>query len=583
MSILQNSLFKTVVNKKYTFYFILLIGCLIVSSFFGVMTPRYMNDLYESYSKKEQFDHVFQMLAFIFIGEYVIRIIYQLVVNRYVQVIITDVRGLCFERWLLAFETIKSNQGRKDRYPLGEVLARLMNDTEAIEELVTSGAFTIFVDLFYIISCLVSFISLNTTSGIFLIIAEVLASAVLIYGSKYMAKIFMETRKATSVLSRRLSNVTAGLEQTYYTPHHDYASKKSLVDFNYFLEKQLKANVWDASYFSIAESLYPLLLAFLVMIFPYSNIIEVGILAAIIDLIQRSIGPIKSVTAKISNIQRAKTGLIRINEFNDNLGKYPMAKLEDPSHYNKVDSLEVNIKHFQYDSNNDFQIQDIKFTASKGQLVGLVGMSGCGKSTVLKILSCNINCPDSIINIQAGGKTLSLDGHRVEDILAYRKYISIVSQDSHVFTASLRFNITLSSNTDQAFDEFWSEVRESIPYLRKWNIGVDELINPKDLSSGQKQLLSALRSCYLKKPIVLFDEISSSLDADLELALRKLVLLIQQNAITIIVAHRIETIVEADQILVMDEGKLIDNGKHQVVLMRCGIYQQFINQLNSLT
>ena len=252
------------------FIFVIIIICLIISSVLGVMTPRYMNELYASYDKSELFDSVFRTLAYIFIGEYFVRVFYQMTVNRYIEVMVTDVRGICFEKWLLAFETIKTNSSKKDRF-LGEVLARLMNDTESFRELVTSGSFTIFIDVFYIVSCLVSFISLNTTSGIFLIIAELLACGLLIYGSKYMARVFMETRKATSVISRRLADVTAGFEDTYYTPHGEYASKKSLVDFEYFLRKQLKANVWDASYFSLAESLYPLLLAFLVMIFPYSK------------------------------------------------------------------------------------------------------------------------------------------------------------------------------------------------------------------------------------------------------------------------------------------------------------------------
>lgn len=547
------------------------------------MTPHYINELYASYSKSELFDQVFKILIGIFIGEYVVRVLYQLTINRYIEVMVTDVRGICFEKWLLAFETIKTDSSKKDRFPLGEVLARLMNDTESFRELVTSGSFTIFIDVFYIVSCLVSFISLNTTSGIFLIIAELLACALLIYGSKYMAKVFMETRKATSVISRRLADVTAGFEDSYYTPHGDYASKKSLVDFEYFLRKQLKANIWDASYFSLAESLYPLLLAFLVMIFPYSKIVEVGVLAAIIDLIQRSIGPIKSVAAKISNIQRAKTGFQRINEFTNTLDMFPMAKLEKATVPSGFESLDVKIKEFSYSQDSDFKISDVHFNGVRGELIGLVGMSGSGKSTVLKILACNISCDSALMSIKSGGSVVNLDSSHIEDTLVYRKYISIVSQDSHVFTQTLRFNITLEQDEDPEFTKFLNEVRDSIDYFKRWNIQEEDTINPKELSAGQKQLISALRSCYLKKPIVLFDEISSSLDADLELALRKLVLMIQKNALTIIVAHRIETVVEADQILVMDNGSLIDKGKHQQLFSRCDIYQQFIAQLSSLT
>ena len=105
------------------------------------------------------------------------------------------------------------------------------------------------------------------------------------------------------------------------------------------------------------------------------------------------------------------------------------------------------------------------------------------------------------------------------------------------------------------------------------------IVRPNDLSMGQKQLISALRSCYLKKPIVLFDEISSGLDSELEEALRKLVLLIQKNSLTVIVAHRVETIVNAGQILVMKDGKLDGVGTHSELLNENATYQEFISQV----
>ena len=121
-----------------------------------------------------------------------------------------------------------------------------------------------------------------------------------------------------------------------------------------------------------------------------------------------------------------------------------------------------------------------------------------------------------------------------------------------------------------------------ISYLKNWSVRPDTIINPKLLSLGQKQLISALRSCYLTKPIVLFDEISSGLDSDLELALRKLVLLIQKKSLTLIVAHRIETIVNADKILVMNQGQLQSVGTHQQLVKNSAVYQDFISQLKNL-
>ena len=221
-----------------------------------------------------------------------------------------------------------------------------------------------------------------------------------------------------------------------------------------------------------------------------------------------------------------------------------MAKLEKATVPSEFEFLDVKIKEFSYFQDSEFKISNVQFNGKRGELIGLVGMSGSGKSTVLKILACNISCDNALMSISSLGKVVNLDSSHIEDTLVYRKYISIVSQDSHVFTQTLRFNITLEQAEDPEFSKFLNEVRGSIDYFKRWDIQEEDIINPKELSAGQKQLISALRSCYLKKPIVLFDEISSSLDADLELALRKLVLMIQENALTIIVAHRIETVVE---------------------------------------
>ena len=125
-------------------------------------------------------------------------------------------------------------------------------------------------------------------------------------------------------------------------------------------------------------------------------------------------------------------------------------------------------------------------------------------------------------------------------------------------------------------------INKEIPYIANWGIEPKDICHPKDLSQGQKQLICALRACYLAKPIVLFDEISSALDSDLEEALKKLVLLIQERSLTIIVAHRIETIKNAQNIIVMDNGVIVGMGEHKELMENSTHYQNFIKQLNSI-
>ena len=207
-------------------------------------------------------------------------------------------------------------------------------------------------------------------------------------------------------------------------------------------------------------------------------------------------------------------------------------------------------------------------------------MSGSGKSTFLKILSTDILASNSLIKIERSKHSnIEFRGDNVEGMSTYKRQVSIVSQDSHVFSETLKFNITFGIGSEEEFEKFWNDVVSRIPYLEKWGVDPEEIVRPNDLSMGQKQLISALRSCYLKKPIVLFDEISSGLDSELEEALRKLVLLIQKNSLTVIVAHRVETIVNAGQILVMKDGKLDGVGTHSELLNENATYQEFISQV----
>lgn len=561
--------------------------CLIASALLGYQVPQFVAQLSRHYDNTQAYYESIRSLFLIFLAVYLNRVAYQLALNKYVKDLVQHTRTTIYQKWLLTYELYFGDNSHRDKYPQGEVMARIMNDTMAVRELMTSGTFGIIIDIFFVGSCLVGFITINTKAGAFLVSAEVFAALLLVWGGKYMRNVFHSVRKSKGLLSQSVANVVGGVREAYYTQHDGYASKRGLITFNDFLKKQLRANIWDASYYSLAESLYPLLLALLVFVFPYTHITEAAVIFAIVDLIQRSIDPIKSIAGKIANIQRAATGIQRIQEFTGDLdsGVISTGLLTQSS--GELKSFVVNIPYFSYGKNTDldqgqFFLDGINFEAHSGQLIGIAGPSGCGKSTLLNILSGNIIPKEGDVSVFLGESCYSIPGRGHADIIHYREKVGIVSQDSHIFSESLRFNLTLENNegSDTHFVKFWSWIKEQIPYLDTWGLSPDNKITPQELSLGQSQLLSAIRSLYLKKPIVLFDEVSSGLDSELEYALRKVVLLIQEKSLTFLVAHRIETIIEADQILVMNEGKIVDRGKHKELLNDSAIYKEFIAKLS---
>lgn len=542
-----------------------------ITSVIGLLLPGITETFYQDFIKSELTPFI--TLGSLFLAEYINRLGYQISTYKYVQHLLGEVRAKTFGLWMRAPLKIR-RKGIEDDYPLGEVLARIMSDSEAVKELVTSGAFGILIDFVFILSSMIGFFRIEARVGGGLFILEVLACVLLVWGSTKMSVIFTQVRQSTGALSRVVADVTNGLRQLAFTPHANYASRRGDKVFDDFLRKQLKSNVWDASYYSAAESLYPILLALVLVFFPHGETARMAMLAVLIDLIQKSITPIKEVASKITSIQRARTGLERIHEFHT---FYSHEKLDVTPVEGDINSFSLQLEHYEYpprEGETAFELRDIQFSGHPGELVGIVGSSGCGKSTLLRLLSGQHGPFKGFVKLNDE----KLDMSSPTDLQRLCQQVSLVSQDSHVFTASVHFNIALKED-DENFSHFWKNALSALPYLRRWGVLPETIIDPKTLSLGQKQLLSGLRACFLRKPIVLFDEVSSGLDPELEKALRDLVLFVQRHSLTIIVTHRVETILSAQKLIVMEAGRAVDQGSPHELSSRSELFRNFLAHL----
>ena len=337
-------------SKWYNFFFFkgagkiitLLFICLAISSYLGAMTPGLISNLSRNYEQDQFFRSSIIALFTNFIFVYANRVVYQLAVNKYVRMLVQFARTETYGRWL------SSHELDSEKYPQGEILSRIMSDTESIRDLISSGSFGIFIDLCFVISCLVGFINLQKFTGFFIAGAEIVATILLIWGSQLMREMFMRLRNAQAQVNRVTANVLGGFKQIYYTRHDQYASRKSEVAFLDFLQKQNTVNTMDAAYYAVAESLYPILLALVIFIFPYSHLTEVALIFAIVDLIQRSISPIKEISGKIANIQRAATGIDRIQNFLNDIPHIVTVPMEASYMKNPFQKLKVDLDYFEY-------------------------------------------------------------------------------------------------------------------------------------------------------------------------------------------------------------------------------------------
>lgn len=566
LSFLKNKWWNYLWVKSQTYLIIFIVINVIISAVTGYYTPKIISNFYSALNDDNNYNQQLVFLLALISVEYLNRLFFTLSTHRYIQLLLLETRKQSFSLWLKS--SFKHKSRKHDEYPLGEVLARIMNDTDALREVVSSGSFAIFIDIVFILSCLISFLQLNSTTGFALFFAEIGACFLLIKGTKVMANVFMEVRRVTGMMARVVTDLTSGLHELFYSPNNKYASKRGEKIFEDFLDKQLRANIWDAGYYSAAESLYPFLVALVMLLVPYSQIVEVAILAALLDLIQKSITPIKDVASKISVLSRAKTGVERIHQFNESFNQNDF-KAEDFLELD-AETITFNLEDFSYPEG--FSLKNIKFDLRKGEILGILGESGCGKSTLLKLLSGQYHTFTGLISVDE--KTINSSNEL--DLRKFSSYISLISQDSHVFTETLKFNITLGSETH--FEDFWQLATRYVPYLLKWNISPDDKIDSKKLSLGQKQLISGLRALYLKKPIILMDELSSGLDSELESALKDLLSFFQSRTMTIIVTHRLETILSSQKLLILEKGRTVGYGSYNS-LKNIDQFKEFIQHL----
>ena len=554
------------INTRVTIFLILSIMCLIGSAFIGYAIPIYTNKIFESVGG-EEFSGPLIFLAIFFLCELIARFTYQLIMTFCVRDLLLNMRVKLYNNWI---KTPTSEY--KKKYPLGEVLSRIMSDTGAIKELINSGGLMIIFDGFFIIASLVSFIKINISLGLFLALSEAVIIIILFLISRYLSKVFLKTRRISGELSQTMSDLIGGIRQLYFHPHGNYLQKRANVAFDKFLNVQLKANIYDASYYSVVESLFPILILLTAFALPFTEMKQAAVIGTLIDLIQRSISPIKEVASKMATIQQAKTGFIRIFEFLGYMN--PSDKLLPAEEKYFFDKFIIDIPYFSYGKDN-FSLKNIHLKINKGELLGVTGPSGGGKSTLAKIITCGLLCPQANLSLVGKNKTLSYPKNNL-----YKSSVALINQSPHLFTEDLYFNMTLGLYSRKKFDDFFQEIRKELAYLRDWNIGPSTKIYPDKLSFGQKQLLCGVRACFFNRDVVVFDEISSSLDSKLEFDLRKIILKIQKSAFTIMIAHRIETILKAKKIIFIKQGEISAQGDHLFLLKNCSEYKSFIDAIS---
>jgi ABC-type multidrug transport system fused ATPase/permease subunit len=233
---------------------------------------------------------------------------------------------------------------------------------------------------------------------------------------------------------------------------------------------------------------------------------------------------------------------------------------------------------FSYpDSRDDFQLDEISFSIPKGSLTALVGRSGSGKSTLIRLLTRFYNPTD--------GKIL-IDCEPIENfaLSRFRRSLALVSQEPYLFDSTIRENILFGISDPPAEDELWHllELTHCADFISQMVEGLDSTVGSggNRLSQGQRQRIVIANALISKPEILILDEPTSALDSESEKAIQALLIGQHGKLTTLVIAHRLATIRHADQIVVLDQGRVISCARHEDLLRECEVYRLlFENQL----
>lgn len=299
-----------------------------------------------------------------------------------------------------------------------------------------------------------------------------------------------------------------------------------------------------------------------------NNEIEPGAIVTIISIVNVWSHTLSALFTSYAEFRKSNISAAKLLEI---INRVPKIKLDEGKNIDKVKgSIEFRNVTFKYSTRDDYALSNLSFKVKPGETIALVGESGCGKSTTLQLLQRFYDSTDGQILI---------DGNDITEInpISLRSQIAIVPQGPVIFSMNVKDNIRFGkphAHREEVINA--STIANAHSFIRQLKEGYKTMINQNSLSGGQKQRICIARAIMMNAPILLLDEATAALDTESERMVQDALSNFRQGKTAIIVAHRLATVKHASRILVMERGKVIEEGSHEELLMRSGAYANLV-------
>ncbi|MBR6076325.1 MAG: ABC transporter ATP-binding protein, partial [Victivallales bacterium] len=405
--------------------------------------------------------------------------------------------------------------------------------------------------------------------SLWLIIAMPICILPVLWLTTYIRRYQRKVLQGISLLVTKMTENFSGIRVVKAFNTEDYESRKFTKESNRYFRSVKRAMLADV-FMQPAMQLVAIALAAFFLVICYYYKVSLATLAVIGYAAQQAYKPIKELAKLNSHLQKSAAACERIFKLldTDSQLKYLSDKPSQPSTFEK--DIVFNDVSFSYTPNSPEVISHFNLTIKKGQFVAIVGQTGSGKSTVANLVS-RFYDPSS--------GTITIDGQDLRNIdnAALRKLIGIVSQDTFLFNDTIRENIQYGSPdaTEEQIQEAAHQANAD-EFILSEPEKYDRLTGERGslLSGGHKQRLAIARALLKNPPILILDEATSALDTATEHLVQQAFNTLMKDRTVIAIAHRLSTIVDADLIVVMDHGNIIEQGTHAELLQRDGAYKK---------
>jgi ATP-binding cassette, subfamily B, multidrug efflux pump len=453
-----------------------------------------------------------------------------------------------------------------DHEPVGKLVTRSVSDIESIARIFSQGLFMIISDLLKMIVVLGFMLYMNWK----LTIVVVLAMPVLVFFTNVFQK---KMQLAYEEVRNQIANMNTFVQERVTGMKIVQLFTRETIEFEKFKEINNKHRVawvknvlYNSIFFPIVDIISSLTLSFIIWyggisILNGDHMTTFGDLFAYTMYITIFFTPLRQIADKFNEMQMGMIAANRVFEVLDTQSHIQDKGTEIAPHFEgKIDFKDVT---FGYNPNEDV-LKGVNLSIKEGEMIAIVGATGAGKSTIINLLN-------RFYEIKSG--TISIDGHDITNYTldSLRCQIAVVLQDVFLFADTIFNNITLNNP---------AITRENVLVAAK-EIGAHDFImslpggydyNVKErgnmLSSGQRQLIAFLRAYVSKPSILILDEATSSIDAYLEELIQKATDTITKNRTSIVIAHRLATVINANKIVVLDKGIVVEEGTHQQLLQK---------------